>query len=162
MYLFQDFQARNMSLLVTIYRLFFDRGVSAVFLYRLSRLFFQFRLIPIAIIIKHFNIILNNCEIAYQAEIGKGFRINHALGIVISNCKIGENFTIFQNSTIGKHGDETKLNTPIIGNNVCCYTGSVVAGNITIGDNVKIGANAVVLKDIDAESTVIGPKFSIV
>jgi|EPASupsiteSAE347_1022098.scaffolds.fasta_scaffold07562_3 Serine acetyltransferase len=161
--LFKDFKAKNMSFMITVYRLFFDRGMSAVFLYRLSRLFYLIHLVPIAIIIKHFNIILNNCEIAYQADIGTGFRINHAIGIVMSSCKIGENFTIFQNSTIGKNDNclDKERCTPIIGNNVTCYTGCVVGGAIEIGDNVKIGANSVVLKDVPSNSTVIGSKFNV-
>jgi len=103
---------------------------------------------------------LNCCDISYSADIGKGFKINHAIGIVISECKIGDNFTVFQNSTIGKNGDSKGncCNSPTIGNKVTCYTGCVVAGCVQIGTNANIGANSVVLKDIPPNKVVIGSK----
>lgn len=160
MYIFQDFKTYHMSKAEKIFRLFFDRGISAVFIYRLSRWCYIHKLTVLAILLKQFNIFLNNCEIAYQANIGKGFRIFHAFGIVIANSDIGENFTIFQNVTIGKTENKPigVKHVPTIGNNVVCYAGSVIAGPITIGDRVKVGANAVVLKDIPNDTTAIGGK----
>ncbi|KMK93168.1 hypothetical protein VL03_14845 [Rossellomorea marisflavi] len=124
--------------------------MSAVFIYRLSNWCYMHKLTFLAILLKHFNIIVNHCEVAYQAEIGQGFRIYHAIGIVIAKCEIGENFKIFQNSTIGT--------APKIGNNVTFFAGSVVNGFINIGNNVQVGANTVVLKDMQDNSKALGGK----
>jgi serine O-acetyltransferase len=139
-----------MSNLTILARLFFDRGVSAVFIYRMSNWCYLHKMNFLAIILKQLNIFVNRCDIAYQSEIGKGFRVLHAFGTVIVECTIGENFTICHNATIGKSG----AGLPFIGNHVTVFPGSMIAGNVTIGDSSMIGANAVVLKDVPANSTV--------
>ncbi len=84
----------------------------------------------------------------------------HPIGIVISTRgDIGENCTIYQNVTIGAKSKElasSRKNFPKIGNNVTIYAGACVIGGITVGDNVVIGANAVVTKDIPDNSVVVG------
>ncbi|WP_420489978.1 serine O-acetyltransferase [Neobacillus vireti] len=157
-YIFQDFKTRKFSSRETFGRVIVDRGCSAVLLYRVSSWCWHHKLKLCAIIFKQFNILLNSCDIAYQAEIGSGFRIYHGVGIVLAPCQIGENFSIYQNVTIGRN-IKSNINgrfTPIIGNNCEFYTGCVVAGPIEIGDNVRIGANAVVMKDIPSNSTAVG------
>lgn len=157
LYVFQDFKALSISNLEILYRLFFDRGISAVFLYRLSRWFYLKKITPLAVLIKHLNIFINHCEVAYQADIGKGFRIMHAIGTVIADCEAGDFFSVYQNVTIGKNKKNVNGRySPVFGNNVSVYTGAVVTGPITIGDNVAIGANTVVLKDVPNDSKVIG------
>ena len=83
----------------------------------------------------------------------------HPIGIVINKSTIiGENCTIYQNVTIGD-GKENKLThrrSPIIGNNVTIYANSVIVGGITIGDNATIGAGSIVVKDVEANSVVVG------
>ncbi|MEK8215861.1 serine O-acetyltransferase [Paenibacillus sp. FSL L8-0463] len=162
-YIFQDFKARKMSYKEILIRLFFDRGISAIFIFRLSSWCWNHKLKVIAAILKQINIFINKCDIACQAEIGTGIRIFHALGIVISDCKIGVNFTIYQNVTVGLNGrvNDSGQSSPIIDDNVTFYTGCVIAGPIFIGENVRVGANAVVLKDIPSFSTVIGAKSEI-
>lgn len=156
MSLIEDFKYRDVSNGRIMYNLFFDRGSSAVFLYRLSNWCVKHRLKPIAIIARQLNIILNNCEISYNAEIGLGFKIYHAFGIVIGDAKIGEKFAVFQNTTVGKNVNHSQY--PIIGDNVTMYTGSVIVGAIVIGDNVSVGANTVVTKDVPGNSSLIGAK----
>ena len=92
-------------------------------------------------------------EIFYSCKIGKGFKINHGVGSVIgARCRIGDNCMIHQNCTIGdKQGGRPK-----IGNNVIMYAGSMVLGDITIGDNTVIGANAVVMKSFPDNSILVG------
>ena len=89
---------------------------------------------------------------------GKGFHIAHPVGIVIGRCDIGEDFTIYQNTTIGvKHpGDEAKELLPHIGNRVRLAAGSIVLGSITISDDVTIGANSLVIKDICEAGIYVG------
>lgn len=94
-----------------------------------------------------------NTEIELGAMIGAGLTIGHHAGIVISRrCKIGENFTIRQNTTIGLKSDNS--NTITIGNNVNVGANScIISEHIVIGDNVTIGAGAFVNHDIPANST---------
>jgi len=83
----------------------------------------------------------------------------HPLGIVINpGVKIGKNCTIYQNVTIGagKYCEKTDSYVPTIGNNVVIYANAVVVNGITIGDNVTIGAGAVVLNDVESNCVVAG------
>ena len=92
-------------------------------------------------------------EIFYSSTIGKGFRINHGCGSVIgARCVIGDNCLIHQNCTLGdKNGGRPKL-----GNNVVMYAGSMVLGNVSIGDNSIIGANSIVMNSFPANSILVG------
>lgn len=85
-------------------------------------------------------------------NIGEGFIPFHAFSTIIRAQRIGHNFTCFQNVTIG----HSKGEKPIIGNNVTVYAGAVIIGGIQIGDNVEVGANAVVTKDIPDNVVVAG------
>jgi len=84
--------------------------------------------------------------------IKKGLRIAHPIGIVITRCDIGENFTIYQNCTIGQKKWRSGL-FPTIGNNVTMYAGSSIIGAVNVQDNVIIGANALLLDDSDEQNT---------
>jgi len=96
------------------------------------------------------------CEIYYSSKIGKSFMLVHGLGTVIgSNVEIGDNVTIYHNVTIGTQYD-TEKEKPNIGNNVIIYAGAKVIGNITIADNVVIGANSVVTKNIPSNEVWVG------
>ncbi len=96
-------------------------------------------------------------EIHPGAEIGKRFFIDHGMGVVIGETTIiGDNVLLYQGVTLGGTGKERGKRHPTIGNNVVVGTGAAVLGNITIGENSYIGANAVVIKDIPANSTVVG------
>ncbi|MDD5422470.1 MAG: serine O-acetyltransferase [Candidatus Omnitrophota bacterium] len=96
-------------------------------------------------------------EIHPGAQIGKSFFIDHGMGVVIGETTItGDNVTIYQGVTLGGTGKEKGKRHPTIGNNVVIGTGAKVLGNITIGDNSYIGANAVVIKDVPPNSTVVG------
>lgn len=98
------------------------------------------------------------CIIYANINVGKGFYIAHPVGIVIGRCDIGENFTIYQNTTIGvQHpGDEAKELWPHIGNHVRLATGSIILGNISVCDGVTIGANSLVIRDIEQPGTYVG------
>lgn len=85
-------------------------------------------------------------------EIGRGLRVVHGDGVYLNCRSIGDNFTVYQNVTIGS----LKGGIPVIGNNVTIYTGAVVVGNITIGDGSIIGANSYVDKDVSPNTIVVG------
>lgn len=86
-------------------------------------------------------------------DVGPGFFIQHGFATTIGANKIGSNFWVNQQVTIG---NQHKGKRPTIGNNVKVYCGAKVLGDITIGDNVTIGANAVVVKDVPPNCTVVG------
>lgn len=89
----------------------------------------------------------------HTPAIGAGLYIQHGFSTIISARSIGENCWINQQVTIGYSND---TDTPTIGNNVRITAGAQVFGNITIGDNSIIGANAVVFKDVPPNCTVVG------
>ena len=94
---------------------------------------------------------LTGIEIHPSAKIGERFFIDHGMGVVIGEtAEVGDNVTLFQGVTLGGTGKERGKRHPTLGSHV------VVLGGITIGDNVKIGANSVVLKSVPPNSTVIG------
>ena len=100
---------------------------------------------------------LTGVEIHPSAMIGTGFFIDHGMGVVIGEtAEIGDYVTLFQGVTLGGTGKERGKRHPTLGNHVVVGAGAKILGGITIGDNVKIGANSVVLKSVAANSTVIG------
>lgn len=96
-------------------------------------------------------------EIHPGAQIGRRLFIDHAMGVIIGETAIvGDDCTIYQGVTLGGTGNETGKRHPTIGNHVMIGTGASVLGNITIGDNCKIGGGAVVVKDTPANCTLVG------
>lgn len=92
-----------------------------------------------------------------NGEIGSGLAVYHGHGTVINAYKIGCNFSVYQGVTVGRQSKPgIKIDIPIIGNNVTIYTNAVVAGGISIGDDVRIAAGSVVLKDVPSGSFVYG------
>jgi serine O-acetyltransferase len=101
--------------------------------------------------------LLTGIEIHPAAKIGRGFFIDHGMGVVIGEtAEIGDQVTLFQGVTLGGTGKERGKRHPTLGNHVVVGAGAKILGGIKIGDNVKIGANSVVLKSVPANSTVIG------
>jgi serine O-acetyltransferase len=100
---------------------------------------------------------LTGIEIHPGAKIGLGFFIDHGMGVVIGEtAEVGDFVTLFQGVTLGGTGKERGKRHPTIGNHVVVGAGAKILGAIRIGDNVKIGANSVVLKSVPPHSTVIG------
>jgi serine O-acetyltransferase len=100
---------------------------------------------------------LTGIEIHPGAQIGRGFFIDHGMGVVIGETAIiGDFVTLFQGVTLGGTGKERGKRHPTLGSHVVVGAGAKVLGDITIGDFVKIGANSVVLRSVPSNSTVIG------
>ena len=96
-------------------------------------------------------------EIHPGAVIGKGLFIDHGHGVVIGETSvIGDNVTIYQGVTLGGTGKETGKRHPTVEDNVMISAGAKVLGSFTIGENSKIGAGSVVLKEVPPNSTVVG------
>lgn len=132
-------------------------GLHALIFYRISRTLFKMQIPILPRVISQFAKFLTGIEIHSGAVIGKGFFIDHGMGVVIGETTIiGNNVTIYQGVTLGGTGKEKGKRHPTIGNDVVIGAGAKVLGNIAIGDNVNIGANAVVVKDVPDNSTVVG------
>lgn len=101
-------------------------------------------------------------SIEISGEIDSGLIVYHGYSTIIHATKIGKNFSTYQNVTIGRGKNINGRYTPIIGDNVTVYTGSVVVGGITIGDNVTIGAGSIVIKDVPSNCVVAGNPAKIV
>lgn len=100
---------------------------------------------------------LTGIEIHPAAKIGTSFFIDHGMGVVIGEtAEIGDYVTLFQGVTLGGTGKEHGKRHPTLGNHVVVGAGAKILGGIKVGDNVKIGANSVVLKSVPANSTVTG------
>jgi len=100
---------------------------------------------------------LTGVEIHPGAKIGKGLFIDHGMGVVIGEtAEVGDNCTIYHNVTLGGTGKDKGKRHPTIGNNVLISTGAKVLGPFKVGDNSRIGANAVVLNEVEPNTTVVG------
>lgn len=99
-----------------------------------------------------------NCDISYNAILGKNLKLPHPIGIVIGyGVTIKDNVMIFQQVTLGSHGRKGKdMQYPTIESGVKIYAGAKIFGGVTIGENAIIGANAVVNIDVPANATAVG------
>ncbi|KIM02996.1 MAG: serine acetyltransferase [Sulfurovum sp. AS07-7] len=106
---------------------------------------------------------LTSIDIHPSAQIGKRFFIDHGVGVVIGETAvIGDDVLIYQQVTLGGVSLSKGKRHPTVENNVVIGAGAKVLGNITIGENSKVGANSVVLKDVPANSTAIGVPAKII
>ena len=128
-------------------------GTPAMILYRLMQTSRRWRLAPFELLFNRCNTIFCSCIIGRGAEFGPEFVLIHSLGVVINgNVRGGSRIKIEHPVTIGAE----RRQTPIIGDDVFFGAGAKVIGALMIGNDVRIGANAVVLKDIPPHSTVVG------
>ncbi|HNX91531.1 MAG TPA: serine O-acetyltransferase [Candidatus Omnitrophota bacterium] len=132
-------------------------GIHALAFYRLANSLARHRIPFIPRFISQFAKWITGIEIHPGATIGKGFFVDHGMGVVIGETAIiGDNVTLFQGVTLGGTGKEKGKRHPTIGNNVVIGAGAKVLGNIIVGNNVNVGANAVVIRDVPDNSTVVG------
>ncbi len=138
-------------------------GFHAVVFHRFNHWLWQNNFKLTARFLSQISRFLTGVEIHPGARIGKAFFIDHGMGVVIGETtEIGDNVTLYHDVTLGgttvfdEHGKVTTKRHPTIGNNVIIGSGAQVLGPIVIGDNVKIGSNAIVTKDVAPNTTVIG------
>ena len=132
-------------------------GLHAIWIYRISHIFYKLKLFLVARMINYVGRMLTGVDIHPGATIGKRLFIDHGQGVVIGETAIvGNDVVIFHGATLGGTGKDKGKRHPTIGNNVFIGCGAKVLGNITIGDNAKVGANAVVLCDVPANATIVG------
>jgi len=132
-------------------------GFHALLAHRLAHWLWKKNIPIVPRLISQFARWVTGIEIHPGAQIGRGFFIDHGMGVVIGETAvIGDFVTLFQGVTLGGTGKERGKRHPTLGNHVVVGAGAKVLGNITIGDFVKVGANSVVLRSVPSNSTVIG------
>ena len=132
-------------------------GLQAIISHRIAHKLHMMNVLFLPKFISQVSRVITGIEIHPGAEIRKGLFIDHGMGVVIGETSIiGENVTMFQGVTLGGTGKERGKRHPTVGNNTVIGTGAKILGDITVGDNVNIGANAVVIRNVPANSTVVG------
>ena len=139
-------------------------GVKAIFFHKISNFFAAAKFDIMARVISQFSRFLTGIEIHPKAKIGKNLFIDHGMGVVIGETsEIGDNVTIYHMVTLG--GISPSINSdsqreikrhPTLMDNVVVGSGAQILGPITIGKNAKVGANAVVTKDVPDNAVMIG------
>ncbi|MEW8969532.1 serine O-acetyltransferase [Mesobacillus jeotgali] len=148
----QDPSARSALEVVLTYA-----GLHAIWAHRFAHAFYKRKFYFIARAISQISRFFTGVEIHPGAKIGRRFFIDHGMGVVIGEtCEIGDNVTVFQGVTLGGTGKEKGKRHPTVKDNALIATGAKVLGSITIGENSKVGAGSVVLKDVPPNSTVVG------
>ncbi|OEH86306.1 serine O-acetyltransferase [Desulfuribacillus stibiiarsenatis] len=148
----RDPAARNIFEVVTCYS-----GLHAIWFYRLSHKLYKNNWYVTARIISQISRWLTGIEIHPGATIGKRLFIDHGMGVVIGEtAEIGDDVTLYQGVTLGGTGKEKGKRHPTVKNGALIATGAKVLGSITIGENAKVGAGSVVLRDVPDNSTVVG------
>ena len=148
----QDPSARTVLEVILTYS-----GLHAIWSHRLAHAFYKRKFYFIARAISQISRFFTGIEIHPGAKIGRRFFIDHGMGVVIGEtCEIGDNVTVFQGVTLGGTGKEKGKRHPSVKDNALIATGAKVLGSITIGENSKVGAGSVVLKDVPPNSTVVG------
>ena len=154
----RDPAARTTLEVVLLYQ-----GFHALFYHRQAHWLYQHKHFFLARALSQFARHMTGIEIHPGAKIGKRLFIDHGMGIVIGEtAEIGDDCTIYHGVTLGGTGKDTGKRHPTIGNNVLISTGAKVLGPFTVGDNSRIGANAVVLQEVPPDSTVVGIKARVV
>ena len=139
-------------------------GAKAVFFHRIANFFAIAKFNLVARIISQFSRFLTGIEIHPNAKIGKNLFIDHGMGVVIGETsEIGDNVTIYHMVTLGgispSINSDDQRNTkrhPTLMDNVVVGSGAQILGPVVVGKNAKIGANAVVTKDVDENSVMVG------
>lgn len=147
------------------------QGLWALFFYRMSNSiyksnspnFFKKPILLLFVFLQKCIEVCTGISIPYSAQIGDSFYIGHFGNIIINGqTVIGNNCNISQGVTIGVSGRKENRGVPIIGDNVYIGANAVIAGRITIGDNCVIGANSLVVNNVESNKTVLGVPAKVV
>lgn len=148
----KDPAARNVLEVMVLYS-----GFHALFFHRISNFLYKKKLFFIARLVSQISRFITGIEIHPGAQIGKRLFIDHGMGIVIGEtAEIGDDCTIYHGVTLGGTGKDKNKRHPTLGRGVLVGAGAKVLGPIKINDYAKIGAGAVVLKEVSKGKTVVG------
>ncbi len=139
-------------------------GAKAVFFHKIANFFVIAKFHLVARIISQFSRFLTGIEIHPRANIGKNLFIDHGMGVVIGETsEIGDNVTIYHMATLGGISPSVNSNEqrnvkrhPTLKDNVVVGSGAQILGPVTVGKNAKIGANAVVTKNVPENAVMVG------
>ena len=132
-------------------------GLHAIWWYRIYHGLWKHGWFFLARVLSQVSRFLSGVEIHPGATLGRRFFIDHGMGVVIGEtAEVGDDVTIYQGVTLGGTSLEPGKRHPTIGDRVVIGGGAKILGNITIGENCRIGAGSVVLRDVPADSTVVG------
>ena len=148
----KDPAARNLAEIIFLYP-----GFHALLAYRCAHKLTKWHIPFIPRLISQVARFFTGIEIHPRAKIGKNFFIDHGMGVVIGETTIiGDDVLIYQGVTLGGTGKQAGKRHPTVGKNCVISAGAKVLGDISIGDYAKVGAGAVVLRDVPAHATVVG------
>ena len=154
----QDPAAKSVLEIILLYP-----GVQAVWLHRLAHWLWQHNRLFLGRLVSHINRWLTGVEIHPGAKIGRRVFIDHGMGVVIGEtAEVGDDVLIYSGVVLGGTSLANVKRHPTIGNNVMIGAGAIVLGPITVGDNAKIGAGSVVVRPVPAGATVVGVAAHIV
>jgi len=132
-------------------------GFQALSMHRISHKLWKYKLPLLPRLLSQITRFLTGVEIHPGARIGKGVFIDHGMGVVIGETsEIGDRCLLYQGVTLGGTGKESGKRHPTLEANVVVGAGAKVLGGICVGTNTRIGAGSVVVKNVDANSTVVG------
>ena len=148
----RDPAARNVFEILTCYS-----GVQAVILYRLTHFLWRYKLRWLARFISTLARWITGIEIHPGAAIGRRFFIDHGMGVVIGETAIiGDDCMLYHGVTLGGTTWDKVKRHPTLKNGVVIGAGAKILGPITLGNNVRVGSNSVVVRSIDDNETVVG------
>lgn len=134
-------------------------GTAAMFWYRLMQWAHRYYLFPLEMFCNRINTCCCNCIIGRGAEFGPGLVLIHSSGVVINGAvRGGANVKVEHQVTIGAE----RRQSPVLGDNVFVGAGAKIIGAVVVGNGAKVGANAVVVDDVPAYSTVVGSPARVV
>lgn len=148
----KDPAAKNIWYVILLYQ-----GFHVLVFYRIGHFLYKRKCYFLARVVSQLSRFLTGIEIHPGAKIGRRLFIDHGTGIVIGEtARIGNDCTIYHGATLGGTGKDKYKRHPDLGNNVMVGCGAKILGPIKIGDNVKIGANAIILKNVEKNRTIVG------
>jgi serine O-acetyltransferase len=148
----RDPAARNVFEIITCYS-----GVQALIIYRLTHLLWRYKLYWLARFISTFARWITGIEIHPGAVIGRRFFIDHGMGVVIGEtAEIGDDCMMYHGVTLGGTSWDKVKRHPTLKDGVIIGAGAKILGPITLGKNVRVGSNSVVVRSIDDNCTVVG------
>lgn len=137
-------------------------GPRALFFHRIAHMFYDLKLFFIARLMAEIGRFVTGIEIHPGATIGRRLVIDHGMGVVIGETAIvGDDCIIFHGVTLGGVKFDPVKRHPTVGNKVLIGTGAKILGPITLGEGCRIGANAVVFKDVAPGTVIVGPTSSV-
>ena len=148
----KDPAARNAIEVILCYS-----GLHAIWMHRLNHILWNSDCKTLARFLSNLTRFFTGIEIHPGAEIGRRVFIDHGMGVVIGETTvIKDDVLLYQGVVLGGVTHEKKKRHPTVGNNVVIGAGAIILGPIEIGDNARIGAGSVVIKSVPADTTVVG------